>query len=159
MAATATTTAETLPVLGDGHPAGHVAPQVGEDEIGAQVGQLGPAPGRAGGHEAAGRQARQRGSPPGRRGGRPGAAPRPRTRCGGMVEGMSLAECTAASARPSVTAASTSVTKTPWPPIWSSGDVASLVARGAHDDGLDLEARVGAAQELGDHLGLAQRQR
>ena len=34
-----------------------------------------------------------------------------------MVEGMSLAECTAASARPSATAASTSVTKTPWPPI------------------------------------------
>ena len=49
-----------LPVLGHGDPPGHVAAQVGEDEVGAQVGQLGPSPRRAGGDQAAGRQAGQR---------------------------------------------------------------------------------------------------
>ena len=33
------------------------------------------------------------------------------------------------------------------------------VALGAHDDRLDVEAGVGLAQQRGDHLGLAQRQR
>ncbi len=51
------------------------------------------------------------------------------TRCPSMVEVRSLAECTAASARPSLTAASTSPTKTPCPPMRSSGDEASSSPR------------------------------
>src|SRR5437588_1220951 len=41
----------------------------------------------------------------------------PMTNPSGEVEGRSLAECTAKSARPSSTAACTSFTNTPWPPI------------------------------------------
>ena len=49
-----------LLALAERHPPGHVAPQLGEDEVGPQVGQLGPAPGRARRHEGAGGQAGQR---------------------------------------------------------------------------------------------------
>ena len=41
----------------------------------------------------------------------------PITKPSGDAEGRSLAECTAKSARPSSTAACTSFTNTPWPPI------------------------------------------
>jgi hypothetical protein len=75
-----------------------------------------------------------------------------------MTEVMSLAEWTAASARPSATAASTSVTKTPCPPIWSSGAV-SVVALRAHDHHLNFESPVGGPQGVGNRVGLAQRQR
>ena len=44
---------------------------------------------------------------------------------GGVTEGRSLAEWTATSARPSSTATSTSLVKTPWPPIRSRGWSAS----------------------------------
>ena len=44
-----------------------------------------------------------------------------RRNAGGVSLGRSLAECTAASARPSSTACWTSLTKTPWPPMVCSG--------------------------------------
>ena len=52
---------------------------------------------------------------PARRGDRLAAGRRPARVRATWSTVMSLAECTAASARPSATAASTSVTKTPWP--------------------------------------------
>ena len=69
------------------------------------------------------RSARVEPTRPSRGSARGGTAPS--TRSGGITEGMSFAECTAASARPSRTAASTSVTKTPCPPMRSSGVSAS----------------------------------
>ena len=101
-------------VLAPGDPAFHVAPDLGEAQIGSEIGQLGPATGRAGGDEApGGRSANAQPTRPSRGSARGGTAAS--TSPGGMIEVMSLAECTAASARPSATAASTSVTKTPWP--------------------------------------------
>ena len=47
-------------VLAPADPSFHVAPHLGEAEVGAQVGQLGPAPGRAGGDDPARRQVGQR---------------------------------------------------------------------------------------------------
>ena len=56
MAALATTTAATSPVPAAAKPGGQVPAELGEGEVRTQVGQLGPAPGRAGGHRGPGGQ-------------------------------------------------------------------------------------------------------
>ena len=76
-----------------------------------------------------------------------------------MVEGMSLAECTAASARPLGHGRLHLGDEDPLAADLIERGRRILVAPRADDDRLDLEAGVGAAQEVGDHLGLAQRER
>ena len=63
-------------VLAPGDPALHVPPDLGEAQVRAAVGQLRPAPGRAGGDEAARREVGQGASRPARRGDRPAAGRR-----------------------------------------------------------------------------------
>ena len=145
-------------LLAHRHPPGHVAPQAGEDQVRPQVGQLGAAPGRAGGHQAAGRQAGQRAAdqavtgvgPQGH--GRQGQVVR---HGGGQVLGR--------------------VDRGVGPAVGHRrlhfGDehalaadelerrLGQLVTARAHDDGLDLEPGVRRRQQVGYQLGLAQRQR
>ena len=77
MAALATTTAATSPVPAACQAGGQVAPQPGEGEVGTQVGQLDPAPGRSGGHRGPGGQGVEAAARPARPGRRPARAPPP----------------------------------------------------------------------------------
>ena len=128
MAATATTTADTVPSSATATrramlPRRSVKTRSGRRDASWARRRADPVPTRA----PAGRPASVLPTRPSRASARRGTAPS--TKCTGMTEGMSLAECTAASARPSPTAASTSVTKTPCPPIWSRGADASRSPR------------------------------
>ena len=58
------------------------------------------------------------------------------------LDGRSLAECTATSARPSSTARCTSLTNTPWPPIVCSGTSAARVAESSRRTPARRRARV-----------------
>ena len=104
-----------------GQPGGDVAPQPGEGEVGrrsASCARRRTEPVATVAPGAAGRRARDptsasRGSP------RSGTAAS--TSPSAVTDGRSLAECTARSARPSSTAACTSLTNTPLPPISQMG--------------------------------------
>ena len=70
----------------------------------------------------------------------------------GVMEGRSLAECTAMSARPSRTAACTSLTKAPCPPRLVDRNVGETVAGGLDDDEL-ARRRAGPGVEQLRHPG------
>ncbi len=130
-----------------------VAPQPGEGQVGSGPGQLGPAPGRAGGHHG------PRGQPVEGRADEHVTGVAPLGHGGdvqtvGRARGQVLGRVHGESARPSSTAACTSLANTPLPPISQMGMSWRRSPSGLDHHDLDHDLRVDRPQPRGHVVGL-----